>query len=152
MWISLTSSSGPVIPNNLQRQVETSDRLTFSESGHQLEDDLLQGVVQPETRERDKRYRTRSGRKNRWIPDQRRIPPQHLQWVGLMDLDATFRTVIALLKVLHDAALTDCKTQQFRKISSRWDQLRYDIQSHDATSLTYWTNPELWGLLTKRQL
>lgn len=52
--------------------------LFFSESGHQLENDLLQGVVQPE----------------------------HLQRVGLMDLNATFRTVIALLKVLHDAALT----------------------------------------------
>lgn len=35
--------------------------------------------------------------------------PEHLQWVGLMDLNATFRTVVALLKVLHNTALTDCR-------------------------------------------
>lgn len=35
--------------------------------------------------------------------------PEHLQWVGLVDLNATFRTVVALLEVLHDAALTDCE-------------------------------------------
>lgn len=59
--------------------MKPSGKLTFSESGHQLENDLLQGVVQPE----------------------------HLQWVSLMDLDTTFRTVITLLKVLHDTALTE---------------------------------------------
>lgn len=38
-----------------------------------------------------------------------RTSPEHLQRVGLVDLDATSGTVVALLKVLHDAALTDCR-------------------------------------------
>lgn len=33
--------------------MKPSGKLTFSESGHQLENDLLQGVVQPENMERD---------------------------------------------------------------------------------------------------
>lgn len=35
------------------------------------------------------------------------VLPQHFQRVGLVDLDATFGTVVAVLEVLHDAALTD---------------------------------------------
>lgn len=50
--------------------------------------------------------------------------PEHLQWVGLMDLNATFRTVIALLKVLHNTALTDCKRNIFKmSFSSRLRQV-----------------------------
>lgn len=37
------------------------------------------------------------------------VLPEHLQGVGLMDLNATFGAVIAVLKMLHDAALTDCR-------------------------------------------
>lgn len=35
------------------------------------------------------------------------VLPQHFQRVSLVDLDATFGTVVAVLEVLHDAALTD---------------------------------------------
>lgn len=34
--------------------------------------------------------------------------PEHLQRVGLVNLYSTFGTVVALLKMLHDTALTDC--------------------------------------------
>ena len=47
--------------------------------------------------------RKKKGRKKKYVV------PEHLQRVGLMDLNATFGTVITLLKVLHNAALTDCR-------------------------------------------
>lgn len=37
------------------------------------------------------------------------ISPQHLQRVGLMDLDAALGTIVALFEMLHDAALTNCR-------------------------------------------
>lgn len=42
-----------------------SGKLTFSESGHQLENDLLQGVVQPGNRERGEREEGGAGRERR---------------------------------------------------------------------------------------
>lgn len=42
--------------------MKPSGKLTFSESGHQLENDLLQGVVQPENTQREEGEREAQGR------------------------------------------------------------------------------------------
>lgn len=63
--------------------------------------------------------------KRKWSRRRRRrrgeggtVLPQHFQRVGLVDLDATFGTVVAVLEVLHDAAFTDWNRKNIRQQSA----------------------------------
>lgn len=86
-----------------------NSKRTLSESRHQLKNNLLQSVVQPGQRGAGGQWEEEEEVEEKWKWSRREMKrsPEHLQWVGLMDLNTTSGTVVTVFKMLNDAALTD---------------------------------------------